>query len=266
MRSGPQRQVELRLRGVDRDHRVRTFGNRPHDGAEANTAETDHDHGLARLHARRVPHRTDAGGHRAADQRGDLRWRGRIDLDGRRCGHDLLLTERADAAVRTDRRAIGSVEPDQLRRKPMAAAVRLAAQPRLTSRAAGARAAGRRPREHDEVADREAVDILADLLDPRGALVAHDHPGRSLPLAVHDVQVRVTDARGRHPDPNLTSLRWVERQFLDAKLPAGAPEDDAARADRPAFHAADATARMPKGGPYGPPSRITPLDRSTSLV
>ena len=66
----------------------------------------------------------------------------------------------------------------------------------------------------------------------------------------------MTDACCRHPDPDLASLRRVERQLLDPWLRSGAPEDDAPRADRLAFHEADPSARMPKGGPYGPPSGI----------
>ena len=64
----------------------------------------------------------------------------------------------------------------------------------------------------------EAADAFADLLDPCGALVAHHDAGRAFPLAVHDVEVGMTDSRGRHSDPDLASLRRVERQLFDPWL------------------------------------------------
>ena len=103
----------------------------------------------------------------------------------------------------------------------MAAAIWRAAQPGLVAPAALARSARRGPGKHDEVADVETADVLAELLDPRGALVAHHDACWPLPLAIHDVEVGVTDARGRHPDPDLAALRRVERQFLDPWLRPG---------------------------------------------
>ena len=110
------------------------------------------------------------------------------------------------------------VQPRQLRRETVAAAVGLAAQPWLVARARLTPTAGRGPGENDQVARLEIADALAELLDPRGALVPHHDACRALPLAVHDVEVGVTDPRGRHSDPDLASLRRVERQLFDPWL------------------------------------------------
>ena len=181
----------------------------------------------------------------------------RVDLDRRRCRYDLPLTERADPAVGADRVAVGAAQPDELGRQPMTAAIGSRAQPRFVARDSWrtSRTARSRRARPDRLAPRS--------LTPSPSSSTHAAPSwpittsaRPLPLAVHDVQVGVTDARGRHPDPDLASLRRVERQLLDPWLRPGTAEDDAPRADRLAFHAADPSARMPKGGPYGPPYGI----------
>ena len=77
----PQRQRLLAPLGaeIDGDDRVRARQHEAEDDRLADAAAADDDRALPRPHARGVEHRADAGGHAAADQRGDLRRHARVD-------------------------------------------------------------------------------------------------------------------------------------------------------------------------------------------
>ena len=256
VRTRLDRQLELGRRRVDGSDRVRALRDRAHHRAEPDATEADDRDRLPRFHSRRVPDRADPGRHRAADERRDLRRRPRIYLDRGRCGHDLVLAERADAAVRADRLARRPVQPHELRFQPMPASVGLAAQPWFVALACLASPARCRPRQHDQVARFQAVDALADLLDPAGALVAHHHAGRPLPLAVDDVQIGVAHARSRHPDQHLAALRGGSSCSSSIlRLRPRSLVDDASGCR--SAQSPPPILTTPKSGPYGPPFGIS---------
>src|SRR5262249_47571636 len=64
----------------------------------------------------------------------------------------------------------------------------------------------------------DVPDVLADLLDRAGRLMAEDHRQRvagPVPRAVDDVVVRVAGASRVHPDEHLVVLRPFERDLPD---------------------------------------------------
>ena len=231
----------LALVGVDGDDRPRLGQPGAHDRRKPDSSQADDDHALPRPDAGGVEHGADAGGHRAADEGGHLGRRGRVDGDGGLPGHHLALAEGADAGVDADRRAIRPSQPNVACLEPMAAAPWLLAQPRLVATAGAACAARRGPGQDDEIAHPQPVGVRAgtELLHDRRALVAEDDVGRPLPFAVDDVEVRVADARGDHPDEHLALPRRVELELLDGQGHARSVEDQASR--QRAAHAPDAT-------------------------
>ena len=176
--------------------------------------------------------RPDAGRHGTADQRGDLGRRVRVDGDRGLGGHDLRRTERSDAAVRADGRAIVAVDAHEVLARSVARADRSSALPALAAQARRAGAAGRGPGEHDERAQAKVGEPFRDAgpdrrHDRRSLVAQHDVDGPR-PLAVHDVQVRVADAAREHPDRDLAGGRRVEAQCLQCQRFSWPAKDQAA--------------------------------------
>ena len=135
----------------------------------------------------------------------------------------------------------------QVLAEAVAAAIGPAAQPRFGARAGRAGAAGRGPGQDDEVAELKASDAWSELLDHGGALVTEHDAGRTLPLPVHDVKVRVADAGRDHADEHLSRPGGIELKLLDPDRLVGSQEHGTAH-----LHAADATRPdVERAGPLG---------------
>jgi hypothetical protein len=113
--------------------------------------------------------------------------------------------------------------------EPMHSAQRLSAEPRLVAPARSAGLAGSGPGQDHEVALAKAPDFRTKRLNDSGALVAEDGVGWPLPIAVHDVEVRVADARGDHPDEDLALAGPIQLEILDLQRPPWTGEDQATR-------------------------------------
>ena len=118
----------------------------------------------------------------------------------------------------------------------MVATDRPRTEPRLAAAAGATRTARCDPGEDDEVADAQPAgvergvrrtlrEVRPELLDDRGAVVPQDEVRQPLPLPVDDVEVRVADARGDHPDGDLARAGRVEVERLELERPARRPED-----------------------------------------
>ena len=90
------------------------------------------------------------------------------------------------------------------------------AQVLVAGRARRAATARRDEAEHDVVAGRQPADVLADLLDDAGALVAADDRQLERQVAGHQVLVGVAHAGGGDLHQHLTGLGLVEVDLLDA--------------------------------------------------
>ena len=75
------------------------------------------------------------------------------------------------------------------------------------------------------IAGRDAVDVLADLLDDPGALVAENRGQRPGMDALHGVEIRMADAAGRQADEHLPGSRRGELHVLHDERRAGRPQD-----------------------------------------
>ena len=182
-------------------------------------------------HPRGVEHGADAGGHAAADQRGDLRRHARIDGDRRRLRHDRGLGERAEAEVARARRRS---------RDGVLERARAAAQPRPAG-GARARSAGtaRTTRARRGRRRRTSRTAGPDRLDDARALVAEHERQRDRPVAVEGVQVGVADAAGGQPHADLVAGRRpaasssaARERRADAVRAGLAPSRDAATSSR----------------------------------
>ena len=72
---------------------------------------------------------------------------------------------------------------------------------------------------------RSDAHVRPDRVHHAGALVAHHDRGRSRPVAIADVQVRMTDAGRQDPDANLARTRLRECDRLDGRRLRTGPKD-----------------------------------------
>ena len=111
---------------------------------------------------------------------------------------------------------------------------------------------------------RRLVDTGADRLDDAGPLVAHHDRRGPRPLPVADMEVGVADARGEHPDADLTGSRLGDDQVLDRRRFADRAQDGAARVPSGRRGRGHASARRRRsvgragfvGHVGGPPHRV----------
>ena len=105
------------------------------------------------------------------------------------------------------------------------------------------------------IAGRDAVDVLADLLDDPGALVAEHRRQRPGVDALHGVEVGVADAAGGQADEHLPGSWRGELHVLHDERRAGRPQDRGPHAGSTRIDAPDAasarrvTASSPAPGP-----------------
>src|SRR5215207_7156346 len=103
-------QREALVGEVDRDDGVGADQAQAEQNRLSDASTAEHYGGIARTDARRVSHGADAGGHRAADQRGDRE--GDVFRNRHGCGlrYDRLLGEGAEAEKGANRRSIPAEE------------------------------------------------------------------------------------------------------------------------------------------------------------
>src|SRR5262249_16567504 len=75
----------------------------------------------------------------------------------------------------------------------------------------------------------EAFDLLADGLHDAGALVAEHHRPRTLPLALHHVQVGAADADRDNADEHLVRPGLAQVDLAHLERPAGGVEESRIR-------------------------------------
>src|SRR5919106_866503 len=214
------RHGQLVVPQIDCDDRGGAGEHRTLDAVETDAAAAEYGDRGARLHPGGVDHRADPGEDATADQGGLLQGNRLIDSD-----HDVLGDHRL-GAERT--------KPQELPHRAIAAAnareralVRqLVAQVRITLLAHLAEAAVALPRQHHVVADGDAAHGSPDLLDHAGAFVPQNARDRNVrPLAFHDVPVRVTDAAGCEPHPDVLGPELGRIELLDLKRRVRLVED-----------------------------------------
>ena len=130
-------------------------------------------------------------------------------------------------------RLVAAPEPRLAVAEEVVRARRELAQHVAAAQALRAGAAVRRPRQHHVVADLERRDAGAELLDDGGALVAEHLRMLPRPLALHDVEIAVADARGGHAHAHLARAGIGDPQALELQLATAVPHRR-----RDLFHAA----------------------------
>ena len=224
------RQFQLRRYDVHRDNRMRTDERAPRS-ADKPTPPSPKTTALRPARTLgRVHDRTDAGHHRTAEQRCDLRRQGRVDLHRRPRRHHRMVGEPGHPEMVMH--PVSSRSPSAGSPSPRAVCRPCWRRPRLTQRGPALRArtalaAGRDEGEHDRVTGREPGSAGLDHLACR--LVAEQHRHHARPRAVDHRQVGVAQAGRADPDQQLAG---------PGRLPA-----------RPLRSAVAATRRTGRAGP-----------------
>src|SRR5262245_15126046 len=201
------RERQLVVQQVGRQDRAGADQPRALDDVEPDTAAAHDQHRGTGLHTRGVSDGADAGGHRAADERG---LRPRHVLADRhqhlRGAHDVL-GEGPEARHLANVLAVAAQPVRAVEHGPAWRGVALA-QDRATARAVRAAPALGAEREDHVLAGLDVGDTGRDLLDDAGGFVATYHRKRQRPVAVDDVPVTVADPRGLDLHPRLAGL-WA---------------------------------------------------------
>src|SRR3954451_5128716 len=223
---GPQVLGHLTLVGewVDGDHVRRAGVVGALDGVGADAADAVDDHRLARDDVGGVDGAAPARGHAAADQHDGLERQVLVDGDAACLGDHAVLAEAAQHAHRADVLAVG-VHPEgpvgQAAVEDRRAEVADVGVPRRAEAAVPAH--GQERRDH-VVALLDARHARADLLDDAGALVAADDREARHDVAVAQVLIGVTQARGHPADQHLPLFGLVEVELRDLPIAAFAPQ------------------------------------------
>jgi hypothetical protein len=203
------REVELRLEGVDRDDAPALRSPHP-DDVGVYAAATEHGDRRSRFDPRRVEDRTDAGGHRATDERRAVQGDFRIDPDdvlhrhGRVVGHDPAAGKNPDGIARPvvhARRALAR-RGERL--------VLVEAKHGASGYAKAAFAAHVDERRHDVVAHREIGHAFSHLDHLARSFVAKHERRRQRERAVGRGQVGVAHAAGRELHHHFAALGRVD--------------------------------------------------------
>src|SRR5436190_9709881 len=202
--------LQLVVADVGGDDQARARQPRTLDRVEADAAATDHQHGRAGFDLGVAGHRTDAGRHAAADQRG-LRPRHVLaDRHHHLLRHHHFLGEGADARHLVDALALvldaqGAVVERAGRHGGASNAQHGAALAAIRA------AAAMGPEGEDHMVARlhrgDARPAFGDLA--RRLVARHDRHWRG-PVAVHDVPIALADARSLHLDPHFAGLGRIE--------------------------------------------------------
>jgi peptidoglycan/xylan/chitin deacetylase (PgdA/CDA1 family) len=123
----------------------------------------------------------------------------------------------------------------------------------LTGRAAEAR---RVPGERDEVTDARSVDTGTRRVDDSCALVTEDDRAGALPVAVADMEIRMADARGKHPDAHLAATWLVENKVLDRDRRSRSLHDGGARSPSCRDSLPEPLVARGEPEPYAPPMSV----------
>src|SRR3954469_6596835 len=194
------------------------------DGVGADPPDAVDDHGLPRLHVRRVDRGAPAGRHAAAHEHGDVQRQVLVHLHARRLVDHRPLAERAEHAHAADVLAL-LVEAERLVGHAAVHDQRAqVAQVLLAGGAPAAASAGWDERADDVVALLDARHPGAALLDDPGALVAADDGEAGHDVTVAQVLVRVAEAGRLEADQHLVVLGVVEIEFDDLPVAAQLPQ------------------------------------------
>src|SRR5690606_463233 len=191
------------------------------DRRVADAAAADDGDGVAAADLAGVDRGTDAGHHPAAQQPGDGRGDGRVDLGALPGGDQRLLGEGADAQGRGQ---FGAVGQGHL----LPRVVRVEAVPGASAQTGPARAAHRTPVEDDEVTGGDVGDAVAHRLHHAGRLVAEQEREVAVDAALLVVQVGVAHTAGLDLDDRLARPRVGYDDRLDAYRLVLARRDHAA--------------------------------------
>ena len=172
-------------------------GQRGHHRGHPDAAEANDGHRLPGLRLADIEHRTAAGQHRAAQQRGDRR--GNVTIDRHDAGpvDHGMRRETGHAQVVKDLVVAATQPHSAAEQRPgvVSRAARLAGR-QPVGHARRAVTATRQERHHHSLTDGHVVDAVADLLDDSGRLVTEQHRRWPHPVAVHHRQVGMAHASG----------------------------------------------------------------------
>ena len=229
---------QLERHRVDGDDVAGTGHGRALDRVDADAADADDDHGLARLHVGQVDRRAPAGGDPAADQGGLVEGDVVVQLDAGRLVHHGVRRECAETAHDAEVGAVGGVMAgghvtDLASEDQKSAEVTQVRSARGAGRAAAAR---RHEAERHMVARLDAGHARTDLDDLAGALVPADDRQRAQPghlgdlrrerdVAGDEVLVRVAQPGRGELDHHLALLGWIEDDVLHAPRGIGFPQN-----------------------------------------
>ncbi len=193
---------------------------------QAHAARADDRYARTLRYPRGRQHRAHAGDDGAAERRERLERQRPVDHDGGFLGDDGVVRE-ARGAQKLPEVLSARVQRRRSRRQAVLVCgpVEAIAEDGAAFHARGTGAAGRRPAEHDVIADFDLRDPGADFADDAGAFVPEDDRRARRPVVARRVQVAVTDARRLDLDEHLAGPRWIEIDLFDRERLPPFPED-----------------------------------------
>ncbi len=209
--------LQLRFVDVDRQHPARAARHRAQKRREADAAEADHRHGLAGPHLTGVHHGSDAGHHRAAEERGLHQRDVLADFHDGAARDDGIFREGADPAMMVERRAVvtgDAARPGEQRARAVGGGAAQAERgPALL--AIGALPADRLEGHDHMVAGREIRDAWPELRHHAGGFVPERDGHRARAVAVDSGEIRMADAGRRDLDEHLAGAGLRQAHRLD---------------------------------------------------
>jgi len=221
-------ELELPRIRVDCEDRTRARDARALHDVEPDATAPDHGHRFTGTHVGDVEHRPEAGGDAATGEADHVEWDRAVDHDDLVGSEHRDLGETADADHREERRSVGETHAGAAVRHPApdrGHSRRPVAQHEPAGAALLALAARSVERQHDVVADDNAVHAGADRFHDARPLVSEHHRERvdDRPPVDH-VQVRPADARRGHPDQHFSGPRRVDLDLLEARPVGHVPD------------------------------------------
>ncbi len=215
------RQFQLGRQHVDGDDGMGAGSVGAEQGGQADPAQAEHCDTLAGGDMGRIDHRADAGHHRAAEQRRDLRRQVGVDLDRRaRRNHGHLGETRHAQVVVQGTRAVAM--PVALAGQQGTGGIRRRARLAQGGAPAGAGiavAAGRDEGKHHLVARLEVGHTVTALDYFASGFMAEHHRHHPRARTVDHRQVGMAQAGGAHPHQQFAGTGRVQLQGLDAQRP-----------------------------------------------
>ncbi|MNF46167.1 hypothetical protein D3C84_273220 [compost metagenome] len=205
-------QLQLRVEHVDGDDPPCSGQRRAVDRGQADTAATDHGHGLARPHLGGVEHRAGAGGDRATEQGGAVQRHVAADRHAGVFVHQHLLGEPGQVDELRHR----FVHVGQAWLFVLATfGFRRHAARQMAGHAVIAVATEHRQAGDHMIAGLDRTHFGADLLDHTGGFMTQHHRAGIGKRAVDDVQVRVAHTHRFSADQHFARTRFADAHLFD---------------------------------------------------